>query len=281
MTHIISPYIRTERRVTCWKYVILNKFVLFTVVKKRKVINMYINRSRKFDKNKNLKDVFGAYLLHGAYYDGFYDIPVLEKNDEINLPSKLVPYSKLNTIEYDNYLYCHFYQDDYVFDGLYGIWNSLLYNQQYKKGFNLEKFNKVYAIITPDYSLYCDMPRVLQIYNVYRSRTVGYFLNRLGFRVVANVKWTDEISYEYCFSGITYGSIVAVSTLGCLRANADKKIFIAGFIELIKRIRPKCIILYGTLNDELKKILESNEQNYIFFPSQISKAMGNHNGDEI
>lgn len=82
---------------------------------------MNINHSRKFKENKNLKDVFGAYLLNGAHYDGFYDIPVLEKNDKIELPSKLVSYSKLNTIEDDEYVYCHFYQDDYVFDGLYGI----------------------------------------------------------------------------------------------------------------------------------------------------------------
>ncbi len=98
---------------------------------------MCVNHSRKLEQNKNLKDVFGAYLLNGAHYDGFYDIPILEKNDGIDLPSKLIPYSKLNAIQKENHLYCHFYQDDYVFDGLYGVWNSLLYNQQYKRGFNL------------------------------------------------------------------------------------------------------------------------------------------------
>lgn len=57
--------------------------------------------------------------------------------------------------------------------------------------------------------------------------------------------------------------------------------FVAGFKELIKRIQPKSIILYGTLNDELKKILDDNNQDYVFFPSQISEAMMNHNGNEI
>ncbi len=125
------------------------------------------------------------------------------------------------------------------------------------------------------------MPRVLQIYNVYRSRAVGCYLNKLGFKVVANVKWTDDISYSYCFAGIERGSVVAVSTLGCLRAKNDKNLFIAGFKELINRIQPKSIILYGSLNDELKKILDKNNQDYIFFPSQISEAMVNHNGNEI
>ena len=125
------------------------------------------------------------------------------------------------------------------------------------------------------------MPRVLQIYNVYRSRTVGYYLNKLGFRVVANGKWNDDISYSYCFSGIELGSVVAVNTLGCLKSKDDKTFFVAGFKELIKRIQPKSIILYGTLNDELKKILDDNNQDYVFFPSQISEAMMNHNGNEI
>lgn len=73
------------------------------------------------------------------------------------------------------------------------------------------------------------MPRVLQIYNVYRSRTVGYYLNKLGFRVVANGKWNDDISYSYCFSGIELGSVVAVSTLGCLKSKDDKTFFCCWF----------------------------------------------------
>lgn len=242
---------------------------------------MRTNHSKNIQKKKNLKDVFGAYLLDGAYYHGFFDIPVIPKRDNIKLPSKLISYSKLSLIKDENYPYCHFYQDDYTFDGYYGVWNSLLYNQQFNKGFNLSKFDNVYAIITPDYSLYCDMPRALQIYNVYRSRVVGHFLNKCGYNVVVNVKWTDKTSYAYCFSGIEQGSLVAVSNLGCLRSNEDKILFIDGFKELIKIIQPRSIILYGALNHELKKILNDNNQNYIFFPSQISEAMRKSYGDEI
>lgn len=124
---------------------------------------------------KDTKDVFGAYLLNGAEYEGLYDIPVLEVDENIHLPSKLISYEKINHTEIKEYTYVHFYQQDYTFDGQYGIWNSLIQNRQFKRGFNLQKLNGVYAVICPDYSTYNDMPKVMQIWNVYRSRTTGYF----------------------------------------------------------------------------------------------------------
>lgn len=103
---------------------------------------------------------------------------------------------------------------------------------------------------------------------------------KLGYRVIVNVKWTDAYSYNYCFSGIRYGSVVAVSTLGCLRANADKELFLPGLEELIKRKHPRCIILYGSLTKEILEILNMYNQKFVFFPSQISEAMEAKYGNE-
>lgn len=238
------------------------------------------NNHCNYLENKSIEDVFGAYLLDEAQYDGYYDIPVVDTPDNIHLPSKLVSYSKLNSEECDNYTYCHFYQKDYTFDGRDGIWNSLIQNTQFSKGFNLDKMNKVYAVICPDFSTYYDMPRVMQIWNVYRSRAVGCALTKLGHIAIPNIRWTDEKSYEYSFHGLKKNSVVAISTLGCLRANADKCLFYPGLVELIKRVQPSCIIIYGSLSDELKKILSEYQQKYVFFPAQIAVAMEAKYGNE-
>lgn len=230
--------------------------------------------------NKNEKDVFGAYLLDGASFEGNYDIPIMNIPSEIHLPSKLIAYSRLNTLQPGEYTYCHFYQDDYSFDGKFGVWNSLKLNTQFKKGFNLDKFKNVYAIICPDFSLYYDMPIAMQIWNIYRSRAVGYFLTKLWYVVIPNVRWTDKKSYEYCFDGLQKNSIVAVSTLGCLRSRKDRSLFLPGLKELIRRISPKHIILYGTLTSEIIDILTEAHQSYVFFPSQISEAMEAKYGHE-
>lgn len=238
------------------------------------------NNHSNYLENKSVKDVFGAYLLDEAQFDGYYDIPVVNTPDDIHLPSKLVSYSKLNSEECDDYTYCHFYQNDYTFDGRDGIWNSLIQNTQFSRGFNLDKMNKVYAVICPDFSTYYDMPRVMQIWNIYRSRAVGCALIKLGYIAVPNVRWTDKKSYAYSFLGIRKNSAVAVSTLGCFRAKVDKEFFYPGFIELIKRVHPSCIIIYGSLTDELKDILNEYHQNYVFFPAQIAVAMEAKYGNE-
>lgn len=225
---------------------------------------------------KTLEDVFGAHIVDGAEYDVEcgYDIPFTNVPENVELPDCLVPYHKLGIFSKAGRTFCHFYQKDYTFDGMYGIWNALLWNRNFKKGFNFDKLKDLDGIICPDYSNYNDMPRVMQIWNVYRSRAVGYFFNSHGITAIPNVRWTDKESYVYAFAGLKPRSVVAVGTVGCLRNNVDRQYFIDGLHELIKTIRPSAIILYGTLNNEIKSILNEYNQVYVFFPSEISVAYG-------
>ncbi len=119
--------------------------------------------------------------------------------------------------------------DDYRFDGNYGIWNNMNSYLHFKKGFNYKKMENFYAIICPDYSLYGDMPRIMQIWNIYRSRAVGCYLSKMGFKVIPNIRWTDCKSYSYAFKGVEKGSIVSVGTLGCSKMIKDKIMFLNGF----------------------------------------------------
>jgi hypothetical protein len=230
---------------------------------------------------KNFKDVFGAYMLKDAEFDlDHYDIPFVDYRYDNCLPLKLVSYSKLGSTEADKDTFVHFYQDDYIFDGTYGIWNSLIRSNEFQKGFNFRKIEKVGGIICPDYSVYGDMPEYLKIWNVARSRTVGHYFNRLGIPAIPNVHWLGPESYGYCFAGLRKNSIYAVSTLGCLRSRNEYELFYPGLIELIKRKQPKTLIVYGTLNKKIQHILSDNNVNYLFFPSEISEAMEVKHGNE-
>lgn len=239
--------------------------------------------SFKIEANKSYKDVFGAYVVDGAEFDleCGYDIPFTNVPDVVELPDYLISYQKIGESSKKGRTYCHFYQDDYTFDGQYGIWNSLVFNRKFKKGFNLEKLSNVDGIICPDYSNYYDMPRVMQIYNVYRSRAIGYFFNSRGITAIPNVRWTDETSYIYAFAGLKKNSVVAIGTVGCLRNKIDRKFFLKGLKELILRIEPSTIIIYGTLTKEIIEILEEYQQDFKFFPSEISLAYKEkNNGNE-
>lgn len=230
---------------------------------------------------KDYKDVFGAYMLVGAEYDvEHYDIPYVDVKDDIVLPEKLISYSKVKQADSNSNVFVHFYQDDYIFDGTYGIWNALLYDNQFKKGFNFDKLKNVKGIICPDYSVYGDMPKDQKIWNVGRSRRIGSYFNRIGIPAIPNVHWLGPESYEYCFAGLKKNSILAVSTVGCLRSNLDRSLFIPGLIYLIKNFEPTTLILYGTLTEEIKSILETSFTKYLYFPSEISEVMEAKYGNE-
>lgn len=236
----------------------------------------------KFSKEKiakrDVKDVFGSYMLKDAEFDvNNFDIPFVNTPKDIKLPKKLVSYSKIGTSKIDKNTFIHFYQDDYVFDGFYGLWNSLLYDHQTNKGFSLDKLKDAGGIICPDYSLYGDFPEAQKIWNTYRSRSIGCFINMIGGVAVANFHANGPDSYKYCFGGIKKHDIVAVSTVGCLRSSADKELFLQDLEELIKRIEPKVIILYGNNNKDVIDLFKKYNQKYLFFSSEISKAYGGKN----
>ncbi len=229
---------------------------------------------------KGCKDNFHAFMVEEAEFDGYYDIPFIPQDFNLDV-KKLIAYDKTYKHIYEPGEVVHFYLDDQKFDGPKGIWNGISSNESYKRGFDLSRFEGATAIITPDFSLYLDMPRVMQIWNVYRSRAIGYYLARLGYNVIPNVRWTDEESYDFAFDGLYQGQVVAVGTLGCSKNNADKALLISGFIEMIKRIKPRCIIIYGPIINELYYVLEKYNIKYIQFDSDISSFYkGDKNGNE-
>ena len=232
---------------------------------------------------RDLKDVFGAYMLKDAKFDiDNYDIPFVDVPNDIKLPKKLVSYSNIKTGKIYEGTFIHFYQDDYKFDGLYGVWNSLLYDHQTKKGLSFKKIKGADGIICPDYSLYGDFPELVKMWNTYRSRVIGSYINRIGGIAIPNFHANGPDSYKYCFGGLRKYTIIAVSTVGCLRSNIDRQLFLKDTEELIKRIEPRLIILYGNENKEVIGLFKELNQAYLFFPSDISEAYkGECYGNEI
>lgn len=79
-------------------------------------------------KPSDIKDVFGAFLLENAEFSkGKYDMPVVKTNIE-ELPTSVISYQKIGKkqIEIPSRTALHFYVYDYLFDGEFGIWNSLI-----------------------------------------------------------------------------------------------------------------------------------------------------------
>lgn len=140
------------------------------------------------------KDVFRAFLVADATYDSELEIPCIQPVDRI--PAKLVSFSKaVSGREYNAWV--HFYQDDVEFERL---WNN---PQRY-----LPILKRFAGVITPDFSLYRDMPLVFQQWNVYRSRAIGHWLQTNGVPVIVNVRFADERTYRLSCEGVPYNSTI-------------------------------------------------------------------------
>ena len=95
----------------------------------------------------NYKDCFHAFMVEGAVFDGYYDIPFIPQNSSFEI-NNLIPYVETLNHTYKNGDVVHFYLDDYRFDGPKGIWNGITSRINSKRSFDLSRFNGVSAIIS-------------------------------------------------------------------------------------------------------------------------------------
>lgn len=107
-----------------------------------------------------------------------------------------------------------------------------------------ERLRQYKQVMSPDLSCYTDMPVIEQWVNVYTNRLVGAYWQYCGLTVIPTVSWSNEASFDFCFSGIECGSIVAVSTLGTKTTETAQSSFMAGFQEMCGILKPELVICY-------------------------------------
>ena len=202
-----------------------------------------------------------AYNLHFNDIErtvGYYQIPII-KNDNY-IPKKLIGFNYAMTSK-DKDTGIHFYIDDYQFER---IWTS---PERYA-----EILSDYDCMVTPDFSLYLDMPRAMKIWNVYRARLIGQIMQDYGIKVIPNVSWAEKETFDFCFDGIEKEGIVCISTIGVKQDKEALDIWTAGVTEMIKRLTPKTILVYGgKIEYEYSK-----DTQVIYFENQVTERMKNY-----
>ena len=180
------------------------------------------------------ESTYNAYLLYdydASQASGWYDMPILTAEEHI--PERLIGFNYvLSTDDFDAGV--HFYLDDYQFER---IWNR---PYQY-----MDRLSQFDCVLTPDFSLYIDMPMAMKIWNTYRSRLIGQIMQRQGIKVIPTLSWAEPETFNFCFDGIEPGGVVSVSTIGVKRDKEATKIWIAGMDEAMRRLKPACVLVYG------------------------------------
>lgn len=175
-------------------------------------------------------DAYNLRFINLDRTDGWYQMPRLEGTQHV--PEDLIGFNYMLTTDKTE---CgiHFFVDDYQFER---VWND---PQTY-----IEKMGRFDCILTPNFSLYLDMPRAMKIWNTFRSRQIGQMAQDMGLTVIPTVCWSETESYEFCFDGLPKNSVLAVSTIGC-KSKGASGVFVAGFEEMVERLNPSLVLVYG------------------------------------
>lgn len=211
---------------------------------------------------KSIVDVWwNAFMTQDANFSlSQYDIPLCPTT-ACSRPKSIITFkqakeiysyeNRKGNVSFVNPAFVCFYDDDKNFDTQNGIWFKP------QKAYNvLQHFA---GIITPDFSTNQDFPCSLKIWNTYRIRAFGYWYGKLcGGKVINNVRWGTPETYCYCFDGIPFNSVVAIGTVGgSPKKLVDRSRFEDGLKEMVKRLNPHTIIVYGSANypcfDKLRK----------------------------
>jgi hypothetical protein len=125
----------------------------------------------------------------------------------------------------------HFFLDDNKFDEVWNVPER-----------ELARLEQYVQVLSPDFSIYSDMPQPLQIYNTFRNRWCASYWQFNKLVVIPTISWGGESTFEFCFDGIETGCTVAVSTIGTSR-NQDE--FMAGYVKMCEIIKPETVLNYG------------------------------------
>lgn len=123
----------------------------------------------------------------------------------------------------------HFYIDDYQFER---VWNN---PTEY-----VELLQQCKAVITPDFSNYTDMPKVMHLWSHFKRQWCGVFWQQNGINVIPSISYGLGQMYDFSFVGIPKNSILATS-FGY--DDIDKKQAINELDGICKELAPTKLII--------------------------------------
>lgn len=191
-----------------------------------------IELPQKENERERTANAYNLYDFDENRCTGIYDIPTLDK--VIHTPKSLMGFNYCKSTPPQEGVGVHFFLDDYQFER---VWNSP------------EDYCTMLAdydcVLTPDFSLYTNMPIAMMIWNTYRSRLIGQMMQDYGCTVIPTVSWAGTDSYDFAFDGLPTGGTIAVSTIGVKRNKDAFDIWTQGMDECMKLVKPHNIIIYG------------------------------------
>ena len=223
------------------------------------------NRKAVIDDGMNPELLFGA---SPSDYDGIFEIPIVRSPKCPIYADGMVPFSKRNRVNAENYI-LNTHEYDQTF--------SAILREPEKYALELSKFA---GVVTVDCSLYWDAPLTAQIANHYKMNCVGFYLQHHYCNVIPLVRWGDERTYttkvlpeKIAFKGYEKHGIYALGTYGVIKTREEKYHFKAGLEEYLFELEPEFTYIYGAMpKDIFDDYLKYSK--FIQFPDWTTQMKG-------
>lgn len=190
-----------------------------------------LKKNSKRDHKWRKETVDNLDLCRDFHLVGDYELPQVNAYAG-DVPLQLIPYTCRHTATHTSTI--HFYLDDYRFAS---IWPKL---RKYT-----ESVARFHSVIAPDFSLYCDCSKVINLQNLYRNRAITAIWQSMGIPVIPSVSWADADSLSYCLDGLPQHSVLSVGSVGVSRSQASIQLWRYAIAQIIERLNPKALIVYG------------------------------------
>lgn len=189
------------------------------------------------EKQERSLELYNLYDFDETRTATFYQFPTLKACHYV--PEELIRFNDIRTAKPSDYKKgVHFYIYDSVFER---VWNRPAENIRLIKRFSCS--------LTPNFSLYVDMPMAMKIWNIYRTMLIGQMMQDEGMNVIPSVAWCDKETLDFCFDAIEPGGVVAIETHGFKNDKEAQKLWIMGTEAMIEKLHPEMILCYGTKPD--------------------------------
>lgn len=103
----------------------------------------------------------------------------------------------------------------------------------------------------------------MQMWNTYRNRALGYWLQNNGVNIIPNVRWGDERTYEFAFEGLQQGGTFAISTNGCIQDKTDRYFFAKGLEKMVEVLKPDTLVKYSQTPEDIFRPYKEQKINII------------------
>lgn len=166
---------------------------------------------------------------------GVFDIPIIKGTNRTVIP-QLIDFSQVLRCKAPSENGVHFFLYDYQFSR---VWD---FPERW-----MNKLKEFQCVCSPDFSIYTDFPKALQIYAHYKKHWLAAYWEENGIEVIPSINWGDESSYNWCFDGEPIGGTIAITSQGTQNRSSTKKLFLKGYDAMLERLQPETIIFYGNV----------------------------------